>query len=64
MKWPTVYHKSKSYKLLKGPFIATQLNSTPQLREQQLTQFVGRDDINKNTTDLAVRCSIGSVEFS
>ena len=47
----------------KGPFIATQLNSTRQ-REQQLTQFVGRDVINKNTTDLAVRCSAGSVEFS
>ena len=30
----------------------------------QLTQFVGRDVINKNTTDLAVRCSTGSVEFS
>jgi len=44
-------------------FIATQLNSTRQ-REQQLTQFVGRDVINKNTTDLAVRCSTGSVEFS
>jgi len=29
-----------------------------------LTQFVGRDVINKNTTDLAVRCSTGSVEFS
>jgi len=41
----------------------TQLNSTRQ-REQQLTQFVGRDVINKNTTDLAVRCSTGSVEFS
>ena len=25
----------------------------------QLTQFVGRDVINKNTTDLAVRCSTG-----
>jgi len=24
-----------------------------------LTQFVGRDVINKNTTDLAVRCSTG-----
>jgi len=47
----------------KDPFIATQLNSTRQ-REQQLTQFVGRDVINKNTTDLAVRCSTGSVEFS
>jgi len=33
----------------------TQLNSARQ-REQQLTQFVGRDVINKNTTDLAVRC--------
>jgi len=41
----------------------TQLNSTRQ-REQQLTQFVGRDVTNKNTTDLAVRCSTGSVEFS
>jgi len=41
----------------------TQLNSTRQ-REQQLTQFVGRDVINKNTTDLAVRCSTGSVECS
>jgi len=30
----------------------------------QLTQFVGRDVINKNTTDLAVRYSTGSVEFS
>jgi len=29
-----------------------------------LTQFLGRDVINKNTTDLAVRCSTGSVEFS
>jgi len=29
-----------------------------------LTQFVGRDVINKNTTDLAVRCSTGSDEFS
>jgi len=29
----------------------------------QLTQFVGRDVINKNTTDLAVRCSTGSVEL-
>ena len=41
----------------------TQLNSTRQ-REQQLTQFVGRNVTNKNTTDLAVRCSTGSVEFS
>jgi len=47
----------------KGVFIATQLNSTRQ-REQQLTQFVGRYVINKNTTDLAVRCSTGSVELS
>jgi len=30
----------------------------------QFTQFVGRDVINKNTTDLAVRCSTGSVELS
>jgi len=30
----------------------------------QLTQFVGRDVINKNTTDLAVHCSTGSVELS
>jgi len=28
-----------------------------------LTQFVGRDFINKNTTDLAVRCSTGSVKL-
>jgi len=51
-----------------GVFIATQLNSTQlnssRQREQQLTQFVGRDVINKNTTDLAVRCSTGSVELS
>ena len=54
--------------VFKGVFIATQLNSTQlnstRQREQQLTQFVGRDIINKNTTDLAVRCSTGSVEFS
>jgi len=31
---------------------STELNSTRQ-REQQLTQFVGRDVINKNTTNLA-----------
>ena len=30
----------------------------------QLTQFVDRDVINENTTDLAVRCSTGSVELS
>ena len=41
----------------------TQLNSTRQ-HEQELTQFVGRDVINKNTTDLAVRCSTGPVELS
>ena len=45
----------------------TQLNSTRQ-REQQLTQFVGRDVvINKNTTDLAVAVQLGqlsSVELS
>jgi len=29
----------------------------------QLTEFLGRDVINKNTTDLAVRCSTGSVEL-
>jgi len=59
-------------------FIATQLNSTSSCRHvhsvnnchlsmnvvTQLTQFVGRDVINKNTTDLAVRCSTGSVELS
>jgi len=54
--------------VFKDPFIATQLNSTElnstRQREQQLTQFVGRDVINKNTTDLAVRCSTGSVELS
>ena len=49
-------------------FIATQLNSTQlnstRQREQQLTQFVGRDVINKNTTDLAVRCGqLNSVEL-
>ena len=56
----------------------TQLNSTSSCRHvhsvnnchlsmnvvTQLTQFVGRDVINKNTTDLAVRCSTGSVESS
>ena len=56
----------------------TQLNSTSSCRHvhsvnnchvsmnvvTQLTQFVGHGVINKNTTDLAVRCSIGSVEFS
>ena len=56
----------------------TQLNSTSSCRRvhsvnnchlsmnvvTQLTQFVGHDVINKNTTDLAVRCSTGSVEFS
>jgi len=51
-----------SDKNAKGPFIATQLNSTQQ--REQLTQFVGRDVINKNITDLAVRCSTGSVELS
>jgi len=49
-------------------FIATQLNSTElnstRQCEQQLTQFVGRDVTNKNTTDLAERCSSGSVELS
>ena len=55
----------------------TQLNSTSSCRHvhsvnncqlsmnvvTQLTQFVGRDVINKNTTDLAARCSTGSVEL-
>jgi len=48
---------------------STQLNST-ELNSglsmnvvTQVTQFVGRDVINKHTTDLAVRCSTGSVEF-
>jgi len=57
---------------------ATQLNSTSSCRHvhsvnnchlsmnvvTQLTQFVGHDVINKNTTNLAVRCSTGSVELS
>ena len=57
---------------------STELNSTSSCRHvhsvnnchlsmnvvTQLTQFVGRDVINKNTTDLAVRCSTGSVEFN
>ena len=30
----------------------------------QLTQFVGCDVIDKNTTDLAVCCATGSAEFS
>ena len=61
-----------------GVFIATQLNSTSSCRHvhsvnnchlsmnvvTQLTQFVGRDVKNKNTTDLAVRCSTGPVELS
>ena len=56
----------------------TQLNSTSSCRRvhsvnncqlsmnvvTQLTQFVGHDVINENTTDLAVRCSTGSVELS
>jgi len=56
----------------------TQLNSTSSCRHvhsvnschlsmnvvTQLTQFVGHDVINKNTTDLAVRCTSGSVELS
>ena len=52
--------------LLKGVFIATQLNSTKLNSTAWTTvaQFVGRDVTNKNTTDLAVRCSIGSVELS
>ena len=52
----------------------TQLNSTSScqhvhsenncyLSMNVVTQFVGRDVINKNTTDLAVRCSNGPVEL-
>ena len=58
--------------------IATQLKSTSSCRHvhsvnnchlsmnvvTQLTQFVGHDVRNKNTTDLAVCCSTGSVELS
>ena len=40
----------------------TQLNC--HLSMNIVTQFVGRDVINKNTTDLAVHCSTGSVELS
>ena len=40
--------------------IATQLNSTRQ-RDQQLTQFVGHDIINKNTSDLAVAVQLGQL---
>ena len=57
--------------ILRGVYSdTTQLNSTELNSDlsmnvvTQLTQFVGRDVINKNTTDLAVRCSTGSVEFS
>jgi len=64
--------------LRKGPFIATQLHSTSSCRRvhsvnnchlsmnvvTQLTQFVGHYVIHKNTTDLAVRCSTGSIELS
>jgi len=64
----TFYSHKVIYGEVKGVFIATLLNSTQlnatRQREQQLTQFVGRDVINKNTTDLAVRCSAGSVELS
>jgi len=56
---------------------STELNSTSSFRYvhsvnnchlsmnvvTQLTRFVGRYVMNKNTTDLAVRCSTGSVEF-
>ena len=41
-----------------------QLSSINERIVTQLTQFVGHDVINKNTTDLAVRCSTGSFEFS
>jgi len=65
--------------LLRGVYSdTTQLNSTSSCRHVhgvnnchlsmnvviQLTQFVGRGVINKNTTDLAVRCSTGSVELN
>ena len=68
--------KSKVNVMLRGVYSdTTQLNSTSSCRHvhsvnnchlsmnvvTQLTQFVGRDVINKNTTDLAVRCSAGSV---
>jgi len=39
----------------KGVFIATQLNST------QLTQFVGREVINKNTTDYLYAVQLGQL---
>ena len=66
------YTKGTLCEQTKGVFIATQLNSTQldvelstrSQREQQLTQFIGHDVKNKNTTDLAVRCSTGSVELS
>ena len=60
------YNPDRAEKLRPVYSDTTQLNSTRQ-REQQLTQFVGRDVINKNTTDLAVRFvrySAGSVELS
>ena len=41
----------------------TQLNSTRQ-REQQLTQFVGRDVINKNTTDAVQLGQLTLVDLS
>ena len=63
---------------IKIPTNLTQLNSTSSCRHvhsvnnrhlsmnvvTQLTEFVGRDVVNKNTTDLAVRCITGSVELS
>ena len=63
---------------IKIPTNLTQLNSTSSCRHvhsvnnrhlsmnvvTQLTGFVGRDVVNKNTTDLAVRCITGSVELS
>ena len=57
---------------LKGVFIETQLNSTQlnwtqldSVNNSWLSLYLGRDVINKNTTDLAVRCcSTRSVEFS
>ena len=64
----------------KDACLFAQLNSTPlnstssrrhvrnvnncHLSMNVVTQFVGHDVINKNTTDLAVRCSTGSLELS
>jgi len=53
--------RAQLWRNLRGVYSdTTQLNSTRQ-REQQLTQFVGGDVINKNKTNLAVRCSTACV---